>query len=62
MKKKNTNREEKGLKERYMDEAKRFVEALGNNASPNELQNIRQNSKDILKGMLRTRNDQQTSR
>ena len=62
MKKKNPNREEKGLKERYMDEAKKFVEALGNNASPNELQNIRQNSKDILKGMLQTRNDQQTSR
>ena len=52
MKKKNPNREEKDLKERYMDEARRFVEALGNNASPNELQNIRRNSKEILKGML----------
>ena len=62
MKKKNPNLEETELKERYIDEARRFVEALGNNASPNELQNIRQNSKNILKGMLQKRNDQQNSR
>ena len=62
MKKKNPNREEKELKERYMEEAKKFVEALGNNASSGELQDIRQNSKDILKGMLQQRNDQQSSR
>ena len=62
MKKKKPHREEKELKERYLDEAKKFVEALGNNASPNELQDIRQNSKEILKGMLQQRNDQQTSR
>ena len=62
MKKKNPIREEKGLKERYMVEAKRFVEALGNNASPRELQDIRQNSKEILKGILQQRNNQQSSR
>ena len=62
MKKKNSNREEKQLKERYLDEAKKFVDALGNNASTHELQNIRQNSRDILKGMLQQRNDQQSSR
>ena len=62
MKKKKPNSEEKDLKERYIDEAKKFVEALGNNASPVELQNIRKNSKEILKGMLQQRNDQLTSR
>jgi len=62
MKKKKPDSEEKDLKELYIDEAKKFVEALGNNASPVELQNIRKNSKEILKGMLQQRNDQQTSR
>ena len=62
MKEKKPNSEEKDLKERYIDEAKKFVEALGNNASPVELQNIRKNSKEILKGMLQQRNDQLTSR
>jgi hypothetical protein len=51
----------KDLKDRYLTEAKRFVEALGNDASSNELTNIRKNVKEILKGMLKQKNEQQLS-
>jgi hypothetical protein len=49
------------LKDRYLTEAKRFVEALGNDASPKELNSIRKSVKEILKGMLKQKNDQQLS-
>jgi len=55
------NDEVQDLKDRYLTEAKRFVEALGNDASSKELTNIRKNVKEILKGMLKQRNDQQLS-
>jgi uncharacterized membrane protein YqiK len=49
------------LKNRYLTEARKFVEALGNDASQKELTSIRKNVKEILKGMLKKKNDQQMS-
>ena len=61
MREKKQNDEVQDLKDRYLTEAKRFVEALGNDASSKELTNIRQNVKEILKGMLKEKNDRQLS-
>ena len=55
------NDEVQDLKDRYLTEAKRFVEVLGSDASPKELTSIRKNVKEILKGMLKQRNDQHRS-
>ena len=61
MQEKKQNEEVQDLKDRYLTEAKKFVEALGNDASPKELTSIRKNVKEILKGMLKQRNDRQLS-
>jgi hypothetical protein len=55
----NQNDDVRDLKERYLTEAKKFVEALGNDASSKELTDIRKNVKEILKGMLKKKNNQQ---
>jgi hypothetical protein len=59
MQEKNQNDDVRDLKERYLTEAKKFVEALGNDASSKELTDIRKNVKEILKGMLKNKNNQQ---
>ena len=59
MQEKNQNDDVRDLKVRYLTEAKKFVEALGNDASSKELTDIRKNVKEILKGMLKKKNNQQ---